>query len=103
MTGLLPCTCSDTCQADTACHRPPCFQARLDAACGASRAPIRRRAEACASHLGTMVTALAAWARDHDLTDGDLTILAIEPARPGQAGLQPQTSGLAFSTIHLSA
>lgn len=57
--------------------------------------------------LGTMVAAMAAWAREEDLAHADLTILIIEPPpRESYARRQPrrrraQTSGLVFSTIHL--
>jgi hypothetical protein len=105
MTGLLPCTSSDTCQTDTACHRPPRFQAHLDAPQHAQRPRVRRRTEACASHLGAMVQAMTIWAREQELADGDLTILTINPSsgasRPGQPHSDTQTSGLVFSTIHL--
>jgi hypothetical protein len=45
-----------------------------------------------------MVTTMTTWAREHGVTDGELTILAIEPPTTGPAAL---TSGLVFSTIHL--
>jgi hypothetical protein len=55
-----------------------------------------------------MVAALAAWAREKDLVQAELTILIIEPpARASGARRQSrrgraQTSGLVFSTIKLS-
>jgi hypothetical protein len=95
-----------TCEADTRCARPPRFQARLEAASGTRR--VRKNAGACADHLGDMVQALTAWARDHDLTDGQLTVLTIAPifdsvppaVRPDRGG--PETLGLAFSIIRLT-
>lgn len=95
-----------TCQADSRCGRPPRFQARLEAAKG--NRPVRKNAGACAAHLVEMVQALTTWARDHDLTDGQLTVLTIAPSfdsappevRPGAGG--PETLGLAFSTIRLT-
>lgn len=107
MTGILPCTCSGACQADRTCGRFPRFQAHLDATQDAQRPRIHRRAEACANHLGTMVVDMTTWAREQDLTDAHLTILAIEPpAREGYLRQQhhrdrAQTSGLVFSIIHL--
>jgi hypothetical protein len=109
MTDLLSCTCSGTCQADTTCHRTPRFQAHLDAAQHAQHLRVRRRTEACASHLVAMVAAMTTWAREQDLTDGDLTILTIDPP-PAASHPAPQshrgcaqTSGLVFSTIHIGA
>ncbi|HEY5985706.1 MAG TPA: hypothetical protein VIV12_04880 [Streptosporangiaceae bacterium] len=100
MTGLLPCICSGNCQADSTCHRPPRFQAHLDAA------RVHKRAEACAGHLGAMVTGLTTWAREHNLTDGNLTVLAIHPPatcpEPRILNQVSQTPGLVFSTIRLS-
>lgn len=107
MTSILSCTCSSFCQADSACRRSPRFQAHLDAAQDAHRPPIHRRIEACASHLGTMVVVMTAWAREQELTNADLTILIIEPpTRESYSRQQPQhsraqTSGLVFSIIHL--
>jgi len=109
MPGLMPCVCLSACQADAGCYFPPCFQARVDAARVGRKPRIRRRVNACASHLGTVVVALAAWAVEQRLTDGDLTILAIDP--PPRASALPSgprhslslTSGFAFSTIHLGS
>lgn len=108
MTSIRACTCSSACRADSACDRLPCFQAHLDAAQDAQHPRIHMRTEACASHLGTMVAALATWAREKDLAHAELTILIIEPParesharRPSRHG-RAQTSGLVFSTIKLS-
>lgn len=107
MTDVLPCICLDACQADDECHFQPCFQACLDVARDGRKPAIRMRANACARHLGVMVVAITRWADEQRLTNGDLTILAIEPphrlshppsgARPSRS----QTSGFVFSTIHL--
>jgi hypothetical protein len=101
-----------SCDADAACLHVPCFQVRLEA----SRPPkARRRANACAYHVPDVIEALRIWAGEHDLADGQLTILAIEPAAggrlpglpgPGQPGEpgghgQPELRGFAFSTIPL--
>ena len=78
MTSIQACTCASACRADRVCDRLPCFQAHLDAAQGTQHRRIHLRTEACASHLGTMVAALATWAREKDLADAELTILIIE-------------------------
>jgi hypothetical protein len=107
MTGIMPCTCSSVCRADSTCTRLPRFQARLDAAQDAQRPRIRWRTEACANHLGVMVTALTTWAREQDLTNAELTILTIEPPpresypRKQRHRYFTQTSGFIFSIIHL--
>src|SRR5215831_9230644 len=105
MTGLLPCTCSGTCQADRTCQLPSRFQAQLDAAPRAQRPRVHRRTEACAGHFGALAAAIATWARDDDLAEGDLTILAIDPAPAtdpaGQLPPPGQARGLVVSTIHL--
>ncbi len=93
------------CDADSQCLHAPCFQARLTAT--ADRRKVRRQANACAGHVGNLVQALAAWARASDLTDGQLTVLAIDPAdhSPQPAsGSVPQPAigyGFAFSTLPL--
>jgi hypothetical protein len=103
MTGILPCTCSRACRADSTCVRLPRFQARLDA----QHPRIRWRTEACANHLGVMVAGLTAWAREQHLTGAELTILTIEPPpRESYPRTQrhrhfTQTSGFIFSVIHL--
>lgn len=107
MTGIFPCTCASTCQADIACDRIPSFQAHLDAPRGAHRPRIQRRTEACGSHLGIMVVTMTAWAREQDLTDANLTILTVQPPphetcpRPHPHRGCAQTSGFIFSVIHL--
>lgn len=107
MTSIRACTCSSACRADSACDGLPRFQAHLDAAQDSQHPRIHMKTEACASHLGTMVAAMTAWAREKDLAHADLTILIIEPPpRESYARRQPrrkrtQTSGLVFSTIHL--
>jgi len=92
------------CDGDPRCGHPACFQIQLEAS-----QPQRayRQALACAYHVADVIEALRAWAREHDLAGGQLTILAIEPAAGGR---QPGgTSGsrtaalreFAFSTIPL--
>jgi hypothetical protein len=41
---------------------------------------VRRNAAACADHLGDVVHALTGWARDHQLTSGQVTVLVVDPA-----------------------
>jgi len=104
MSSIVPCTCSRSCQADSDCVRVPRFQAHLDVRCPR----IHKSAAACADHLGTMVIALTTWAREQDLADAELTILAIGPPprenHPRQAASAAcvQTCGFVFSTIHLT-
>jgi hypothetical protein len=108
MTCPLPRMQAHVCQADSACVRPPCFQARLEAVNGTQ--PVRQNAEACAGHLADMVQALTTWARRQHLTDGQLTVLAIDPPSSGSCLLvpadhdRPETVALAlaFSTIRLT-
>jgi len=100
------------CDVDTTCLHLPCFQVQLEAS---RPRPAHRQANACAYHVPNVIEALRAWAGEHDLADGQLTILAIEPAaggrtpdQSGQAGQpdgsgQPELRGFAFSTIPLGS
>jgi hypothetical protein len=109
MTSMLLCTCFGACQADRTCARLPRFQAYLDTTAQDSQHPrIRRYIEACATHLGTMVVAMATWAHEQDLTNVDLIVLTIEPPlrechsrRRHPHHDRAQTSGLVFSVVHL--
>lgn len=107
MTALLPLTCSDNCRAHSSCHSPARFQARLDVARHAQHPPIHGRTEACAGHLSDMVQAIREWAQQQGLTEGDLTILTIDPSpndnRLGRRSHRGRTriSGLIFSVIPL--
>ncbi|MGH3258666.1 MAG: hypothetical protein ACRDOU_25265 [Streptosporangiaceae bacterium] len=106
MTCPLPRMQLHTCQADGACCRPPRFQARLEAANGTES--VLKNSEACVDHLGDMVQDLTAWARVHHVTEGQLTVLAID--RPSDRSLSPDGTdhegpdmlSLAFSTIRLA-
>ncbi len=100
-------TSAGRCDADTECLHVACFQVQLEA----SR-PRRahRQANACAYRVPEVIEALRAWAGEHGVADGLLTILAIEPAaggrqpvQPGQGDGpgQPEPRGFAFSTIPL--
>jgi hypothetical protein len=106
------------CDADTACQHVPCFQVQLDAS---RPRGAHRQANACAYHVTDVIEALRAWAGERDLADGQLTILAVEPAaggrvpgqpgkkgkqhKPGQPGTtgEPELRGFAFSTIPLDS
>jgi len=92
------------CDATPRCGHAACFQVQLEAS---PPQTAHRQALACAYHVADVVEALRAWAREHDLADGQLTILAIEPAAGGR---QPGVPGdseagalrqFAFSTIPL--
>ncbi len=95
---------SGTCDAVPHCGHAPCFQVQLEAACP-RRA--RRLANACAYHVAEVIEALRAWAGEHGLVGGQLTILAIEPTAGGRqpegsaAAERPELSGFPFSTIPL--
>ena len=95
-------TSPGTCDADTNCLHVPCFQVQLDVS---SRRQAHRQASACAYHVADVIQALRAWAGEHGVIDGELTILAIEPAaggrQPSGAGHRDQR-GFAFSTIPLA-
>lgn len=103
MFNILPCTCSRFCQADSTCDRLPRFQVYLDA----QHPKLHKSAEACATHLGTMVITMTTWARKQQLADADLTVLTMAPPpRESYPGRQShpshvETSGFVFSTIHL--
>jgi hypothetical protein len=91
----------EACDADTQCGHVPCFQVRLD---GSRSRQADRRANACAYHVADVIEALRAWAAEHGVVDGALTILAIEPAAGGRQPVgqgQPDLRGFAFSTIPL--
>jgi hypothetical protein len=95
---------ADTCDADPRCVHVPCFQVRLEA-----DRPRRahRRSNACAYHVADIIRSLDAWAGQRALVDGQLTILAIEPATGEPAGPggpdRSDRHGFAFSTIPLTA
>lgn len=91
-------TSRGSCDADTACQHAPCFQVQLEAS---RPAQSHRQANACAYHVPEVIQALRTWAGEHDVDDGQLTILAIEPAAGGRRPSQPELRGFAFSTIPL--
>jgi hypothetical protein len=81
-----------SCDAGTECLHVPCFQVQLD---DARPWLVCRQAKACAYHVPEVIEALRAWAREHGVADGQLTILAIEPTARGRP------PGFAFSRIPL--
>jgi hypothetical protein len=83
------------CDAGIACLQAPCFQVQLE-----TSRQVRRQANACAYHVADVIQAVRAWAAEHGVADGQLTILAVEPAAGGR---QPDPRGFAFSTIPLSS
>ena len=87
------------CDAGPHCLRVPCFQVQLEAS---RPRQARRQANACAYHVADVVQALREWAGEGGLTDGQLTILAIEPAAGGRQPSEPDLRGFAFSTIPLT-
>jgi hypothetical protein len=102
---------SAACDADSRCGHAACFQVQLEAS---QPEQAYRQALACAYHVADVIEALRAWAREHDMAGGQLTILAIEPTAGGrQAGNTTVGSGgaggdksaalreFAFSTIPL--
>jgi hypothetical protein len=92
-----------TCDADTQCQHAPCFQVQLD---GSRPRQAYQRANACAYHVADVIEALRAWAGEHGVVDGALTILAIEPAAGGRQPHgedQPDLRGFAFSRIPLGS
>jgi hypothetical protein len=102
MTSYAGLLATGSCQVNGECEYPACFQARIEATADHRR--IRRCASACPHHLGHLVQALTAWARDSKLTDGQLTVLAVDPAterRRYEFGGAAEAVGpsFAFSTI----
>jgi hypothetical protein len=97
------------CQADPLCHRAPYFQARLEATDGPL--PVSRHVKLCGVHLGDMVQVLTSWAHEHGLTNGQVTVLIIDPppTDPPPSGpplalpwlRQSPPGGYAFGSISL--
>ena len=91
----------EPCDADTQCGHVTCFQVQLD---GSRPRQVHRRANACAYHVADVIEGLRGWAAEHEVVDGALTILAIEPAAGGRQPVgqdRPDLRGFAFSTIPL--
>jgi hypothetical protein len=83
------------------CTRVASFQARVEYPPG--HESIRRRANACSSHLVEIVQALRGWARASQLAGGMMTVLAIDPhALPRQMALGVADPGLVFYSVPIS-
>jgi hypothetical protein len=91
-----------SCQCGMHCHHAVCFQAQLqttDAGCQT----IHAGRSACGYHLGDMVQQLAEVARERGVSNGEVTIMAVDsavPPSPGHPG-DPAAMGFPFSTIQL--
>jgi hypothetical protein len=83
------------CQSGAACPAAPLFQALLETRTGTS--PICIAAQACEAHIGAIIQGLTAWAHDHEITEGQLAVLTIDPAQPST-----ETQGLVFWIIQLA-
>lgn len=83
------------CQSGTVCQAAPWFQALLETQTGTS--PVCVASQACAAHIGAIVQGLTVWAHDHDITEGQIAVLTIDPV-PFDA--EPQ--GLVFWIIPLA-
>ncbi|MDQ2814717.1 MAG: hypothetical protein M3Z75_23390, partial [Actinomycetota bacterium] len=100
------------CAADPRCAHVPCFQVQLEAS---RPRQAHRQSIACAYHVADVIEAQRAWASQRGLADGQLIILAIEPAaggrQPGEPGGasrpgapdDPGLRGFAFSTLPLTS
>jgi hypothetical protein len=83
------------------CTREASFQARVEYPPGHEF--IRRRANACSSHLVEIVQTLRGWARASQLAGGMLTVLAIDPyALPRLMALGVADPGLVFYSVPIS-
>jgi hypothetical protein len=86
-----------SCQASQPCAVPPCFHVRLDAP--AQPQAVRRDAAACGWHVGEVACRLTAWAHEHGLSCGQVTVLAIDRSA---VLLPPATAhGFPFGSIPL--
>ena len=91
------------CQAGRRCGEPACFRGQAVETSGSN--PARKDLLACATHLGALVVALTAWVQEQQLTEAELTVLAIDSAappaaRPATAAAEPE--GFAFITLSTS-
>jgi hypothetical protein len=84
------------CQSGTACQAAPWFQALLETRTDTS--PVCIASQACAAHICAIVQALTVWANHHDITEGQIVVLTIDPA---PLGTEPQ--GLVFWIIPLGS
>jgi len=59
--------------------------------------PVCVACQACAAHIGAIVQGLTVWAHDHDITEGQIAVLTIDPV---PLGTEPQ--GLVFWVLPLA-
>ena len=83
------------CQSRTACLGAPRFQALLETRTDTS--PVCIASQACAAHIGAILQGLTVWAHDHDITDGQIAVLTIDPVP-----LCTEPEGLVFWIIPLA-
>jgi hypothetical protein len=83
------------CQSRTVCPGAPRFQVLLETRTGTS--PVCIASQACAAHIGAILQGLTVWAHDHEITEGRIAVLAIDPV---PLGTEPQ--GLIFWVIPLA-
>ena len=83
------------CQSRTICPGAPRFQVLLETRTGTS--PLCIASQACAAHIGAILQGLTVWAHDHDITEGQIAVLTIDP---GPLDTEPQ--GLVFWIIPLA-
>jgi len=83
------------CQSGTVCQAAPWFQALLETRTGTS--PVCVASQACAAHIGAIVQGLTVWAHDHDITEGQIAVLTIDPVP-----LNTEPQGLVFWIIPLA-
>jgi hypothetical protein len=101
MTATLPGVTAGGAVACVLCAREAFFQARVEWAAGRER--IRRRANACASHVIEAIQLLRAWGHDSEYAGGWLTVLAIDPyALPRLAALGIADPGFIFYSARLT-
>ena len=83
------------CQSGTACQAAPRFQALLETRTDTS--PVCIACQACAAHICAIVQGLTVWAHHHDITEGQIAVLTIDPAP-----LDTEPQGLVFWIIPLA-
>jgi hypothetical protein len=83
------------CQSGTVCQAAPWFQVLLETRTGTS--PVCVASQACAAHIGAIVQGLTVWAHDHDITEGQIAVLTIDPV-----SLNTEPQGLVFWIIPLT-
>jgi hypothetical protein len=101
MSAFTPGAAPSAAAACATCTRAASFQARVEYPPGHEF--IRRRANACSSHLVDIVQALRGWARASQLAGGMMTVLAVDPyALPRLMALGVADPGLVFYSVPIS-